>query len=163
MTNTFTAEDLLAGTAAEHTVEVPASVLSPVEEGAGEETCKSVVIRPLSVRDVERITKAAKEERVLTSILTVHQALVTPELTIDQVGKLPAGLVQFLLERINRVSGLTLGEDDLEAAVKAPLAKACFVLSKEFGWTPAECSELTVGQILLYLEMLARGEVEETE
>ncbi|MCP4600670.1 MAG: hypothetical protein GY847_09090 [Proteobacteria bacterium] len=163
MANTFTAEDLLAGTAAEHTVEVPASVLNPGEEEAGEDTGKSVIIKPLSVRDVEQITRAAKEERVLTSILTIHQALVKPKLTVDQVGKLPAGLVQFLLERINKVSGLTLGEDDLDAAVKAPLAKACFVLSKEFGWTPAECSDLTVGQILLYLEMLARGDVEETQ
>jgi len=31
-------------------------------------------------------------------------------------------------------------------------------LSKEFGWTPTECAELTIGQVLLYLEMIARGE-----
>ena len=57
-----------------------------------------------------------------------------------------------------RLSGLSMAADDLEAAVKAPLAKACFVLAREFGWTPADCSALTVGQILLYLEMLARNE-----
>jgi len=42
--------------------------------------------------------------------------------------------------------------------VRAPLARACFILAREFGWTPAECSELTVGQVLLYLEMIARQE-----
>jgi hypothetical protein len=37
--------------------------------------------------------------------------------------------------------------------VQAPLAKACFILAKEFGWTPEEVSGMTIGQILLYLEM----------
>jgi hypothetical protein len=83
---------------------------------------------------------------------------VSPKLTTEQVGSLSAGVVQFLSERVNRISGLTISDDDLEQAVKAPLAKACFVLAREFGWTPGECSELTVGQILLYLEMLGREE-----
>ena len=74
------------------------------------------------------------------------------------MGSLPAGVVQFLSEHVNRISGLALDEDDLERAVRAPLARACFILAREFGWTPAECSELTVGQVLLYLEMLAREE-----
>jgi hypothetical protein len=51
---------------------------------------------------------------------------------------------------------LTVADDDLDSALKAPLTKACFVLAREFGWTPAECAALTLGQILLYLEMLAR-------
>ena len=38
--------------------------------------------------------------------------------------------------------------------VQAPLARACFVLARQFGWTPDECAELTVGQVLTYLEML---------
>ena len=33
--------------------------------------------------------------------------------------------------------------------VQAPLAKACFVLAKEFGWTPEEVSGMTIGQIRL--------------
>jgi hypothetical protein len=67
-------------------------------------------------------------------------------------------LVQFLLAKVNAISGLSLDGDDLDRAIKAPLTRACFILSREFGWTPAQCSELTVGQVLLYLEMLARGE-----
>ena len=37
------------------------------------------------------------------------------------------------------------------------MARACFVLAKEFGWTPEEVSGLTLGQILLYLEMANGG------
>lgn len=97
---------------------------------------------------------------MLASVLMVQQALVAPRLTVEQVGSLPAGVVQFLSDRVNRLSGLTIDEDDLERAIKAPLARACFILAREFGWTPAQCSELTVGQVLLYLEMLGREERE---
>jgi len=95
---------------------------------------------------------------VLASILMVQQALVAPRLAVEQVVSLPAGLVEFLIGKVNELSGLQFEGDDLDRAVKAPLAKACFVLAREFGWTPAQCSELTVGQILVFLEMLARGE-----
>jgi hypothetical protein len=148
----LTAEDLLAGGAATYNVALPAALLKPGDDGnAGE-----VVLRPLLVRDVDRVVRAAKEQRMLTSVLMVHQALVSPKLTVEQVSGLPAGVVQFLVDKVNSLSGLQLGEDELEQAVKAPLARACFVLSREFGWTPEECSQLTVGQVLLYLEMLAR-------
>jgi len=88
----------------------------------------------------------------------VQQALTVPELTTEQVASLPAGLVRFLVQEVNRLSGLDVGEDELETAVRAPIARACFVLAREFGWTPQQCSDLTLGQVLLYLEMLARGE-----
>jgi len=88
----------------------------------------------------------------------VSQALVEPRLSVDQVHRLPAGLVEFLLAEVNRISGLTTPSDELADAVHAPLARACFVLAKEFGWTPQACADLTVGQVLLYLEMLGRGE-----
>jgi hypothetical protein len=155
MARHLTAEELLAGAGATHPVDVPATLRNgggPAEGAAA----GRVVLRPLTVRDVQRVTRAAKDQAVLTSTLMVQQALVEPKLTIEQVGGLPAGLVQFLLGRINRISGLTLEEGDLEHAVKAPLARACFVLAREFGWTAAECADLTVGQVLLYLEMLAR-------
>lgn len=160
MAHQLSADALLASGSATHTVKVPGALLrggngaeAPSERFAGE-----VTLRPLLVRDVDRVVRAAKEQRVLTSVLMVQQALVAPKLTVEQVGNLPAGLVQFLAERVGAISGLAIGEDDLEQAVKAPLARACFILAREFGWTPAECSELTVGQVLLYLEMLARQE-----
>lgn len=153
----LTAEDLLAGGSATHVVRLPESLLRPGAGGGGASgEGGEVTLRPLLVRDVDRVVRAAREQRVLTSVLMVQQALVSPRLTVDQVAELPAGLVQALLERVNAISGLAVAEDDLDRAVRAPLARACFVLAREFGWTPAECSELTVGQVLLYLEMLAR-------
>jgi hypothetical protein len=157
--NTLSADELLAGGSASFNVQIPAALLRPALAGtrapdatpAGE-----VVLRPLLVRDVERVTRAAKEQKVLSSVLMVQQALVTPKLSVEQVASLPAGLLQFLLAQVNALSGLSLDDDELENAVRAPLAKACFVLAREFGWTPAQCSELTLGQILLYLEMLAQ-------
>jgi len=152
----LTADDLLAGAAQTYTVAVPTALLRPGEpDGA---PAGDVVIRPLTVRDIERVSRAAKDQRVLSSVLMVHQALVAPKLTVDQVGGMPAGAVQFLLRKVNEISGLALASDEIEQAIRAPLTRACFVLAKEFGWTPAQCSELTVGQVLLYLEMLARDD-----
>jgi len=148
----LTAEDLLAGAALTHRVVVPAALLTAPSEGPAE-----VVLRPLVLADVIRLRRAAPEDGELASALMVQQALVEPTLTLDQVHRLPAGLVEFLLGEVNRVSGLSLGADELAEAVHAPLARACLVLSREFGWTPQRCAELTVGQILVYLEMLGRG------
>jgi hypothetical protein len=154
MARPLTAEDLLAGSAASHTVEVPAALLGGESNGGA--VAGQVVLRPLTVRDVQRVARAAKEQRLLTSILIVQQALATPQLSVEQVAGLPAGLVQFLLARVNAISGLAMDDGELDRAVRAPIARACFVLAREFGWTAAECSELTVGQVLLYLEMMAR-------
>lgn len=77
---------------------------------------------------------------------------------MDQVTQLPAGLASFLLDRINAISGISTSRDALEEMVQAPLARACFVLAKEFGWTPEDVSGMTIGQILLYLEMSRREE-----
>src|SRR5262245_18153140 len=156
----LSADDLLASGHATHTVALPAALLRAAdgEPGPRRDVAGEVVLRPLLVRDVDRVVRASREQRVLTSVLMIQQALVSPKLTVEQVGDLPAGVVQFLAERVNAVSGLAVAEDDLERAVKTPLALACFILAREFGWTPSECSELTVGQILLYLEMLARDE-----
>jgi hypothetical protein len=155
MARALSAEDLLAGAAATYAVEVPARVLDP--ESASPEPGE-VVLRPLTVRDLQRITQAAKEQQVLTSILMVQQALVRPKLTVEQTGSLPAGVLQFLLQKVNSLSGLGLDKDDLDQAVRAPLSRACFLLAREFGWSPAQCTELTLGQILVYLEMLAKND-----
>lgn len=154
MARRLTAEDLLAGASQTHRHEVPARLLGDGQPG-------EVELRPLTLRDVQRIGKAARDQRALTSVLMVQQALVEPKLSVEQVGALSAGLVQHLLDRVNAISGLALDEDDLDRAVKAPLARACFVLAREFGWTPDACAALTVGQVLLYLEMLARDGSEE--
>src|SRR5882724_7715686 len=162
MAHPLSVEDLLASGATTHTVALPAALLAGAPEGDGaaaeSPAAGEVVLRPLLVRDVDRVVRAAREQRVLASVLMVQQSLVAPKMTVEQVGDLPAGVVQFLADRVNAISGLTVDGDELERAVRAPLARACFILAREFGWTPSECSELTVGQVLLYLEMIARDE-----
>jgi hypothetical protein len=150
----LTADELLAGAALVHRVRVPEALLATSHGRDGTE----VALRPLVLADVLRLHRAAGEDGELASAFMVHQALVEPALTLEQVHRLPAGLVEFLLGEVRRVSGLSLGGDDLAEAVHAPLARACFVLAREFGWTPDRCAELTMGQALLYLGMLARGE-----
>jgi hypothetical protein len=154
---TLTAEELLAGSAATHRVQVPAH-LAPGWSSPDAATGAEVVVRPLVLADIARLNRAADDDGDLASALMVQQALVEPRLSIEQVHQLPAGLVEFLLAEVNRVSGLSLRGDELSDAVHAPLARACFVLAREFGWTPDRCAGLTVGQVLLYLEMLGRGE-----
>jgi hypothetical protein len=156
----LSAEELLLGAEATSTVELPPDVLQPAagEDAKGEVTPATIVIRPLTLADVQRIQKAARDERALTSVLMVQQALVEPKVTVEQVNRMHAGLVEYLLREVNRISGLSLDRDELHEAVHAPLARACFVLAREFGWTPEECAALTLGQALVYLELLGRGE-----
>jgi hypothetical protein len=147
---TLTAEELLAGGALTHEVEVPADLLNDNGDGPAD---AQVVLRPLTVRDLQRIGKATRDDEGLSAALLIQQALVEPALKLEQVSQLPAGLARFLVERINDISGVSTPRDALQELVQTPLARACFVLAKEFGWTPEEVSGMTIGQILLYLEM----------
>ena len=142
----LTAEELLAGSALTQD-----TVLPP--ELSGDAAPATVRLRPLTVRDLQRITKAVKDDESLSAAFMIQQALIEPELSYDQVLRLPAGLASFLVDRINEISGIDTPRDALAEFVQAPLAKACFVLAKEFGWTPQDVSGMTIGQILLYLEM----------
>ena len=152
----LTAEELLAGSALTHEVRIPSELTGT--NGSGPPHAE-VVLRPLTVRDLQRIGKAARDDDDLSASLMIQQALVEPALKPDQVSQLPAGLARFLVERINSISGISTPRDALAELVQAPLAKACFVLGKEFGWTPEQVSGMTIGQILLYLEMAAGKEV----
>ena len=151
---TLTAESLLVGAGATHDVTVPHALLS----ADGGEIDPTVVLRPLTVRDLQQIGRAASDnDDGLSAALMIQQALVQPALGLDQVTRLPAGLARFLVERINEISGVDAARDELAELVQTPLARACFVLAKEFGWTPEEVSGMTIGQILLYLEMSRGG------
>lgn len=147
---TLTAEELLAGGSLTHEVELPAELLSANGHAP---TATRVMLRPLTVRDLQLISKAAANDDGLSAALMIQQALVEPALKAEQVSQLPAGLARFLVERINALSGISASHNELEELVQAPLAKACFILAKQFGWTPEEVSGMTIGQILLYLEM----------
>lgn len=150
----LTAEELLAGSSLTHEVELPPELLS---DNGNVSNGKQVVLRPLTVRDIQRIGKASSSDEGLSAALMIQQALVEPTLKFEQISQLPAGMAKFLVERINSISGINTPRNELEEMVQAPLARACFVLSKEFGWTPEEVSGMTIGQILLYLEMAHGG------
>lgn len=146
-----TGEELLAGGALAHEIALPPELLAG-RDGAP----ASVTVHPLTVRDLQLIAKAAKDDESLAAALIIQQALVEPALKLEQIQRLPAGLARHLVDRINALSGIDLPRNALEELVQAPLAKACFVLAKEFGWTPEEVSGMTIGQILLFLEMSER-------
>ncbi len=155
----LTADELLAGSSITHDIEIPPSVITPTGDGRPAGAMK-VKLRPLTVRDVQRVTKAAKDDDTLLSVLLLKEGLVEPQLTFEQVHSLHTGLARYILDELNRISGLKVEANTLADAVQAPLARACFVLAREFGWSPQEVGELTMGQILLYLEMIGQSRSE---
>ncbi len=152
----LTADELLAGSTLSFDVLVPAEILHPSLNGAHDLPAggQRVRLRPLTLGDLQTIARAARENDSLVATLMVQQALVEPALTVAQVAALHAGLVHFLLEQVNQISGLSLSDDDLAQAIEAPLVKAAYLLAREYGWTPQQVNELTLGQLLLHLKML---------
>ncbi len=154
-----TPEELLAGSELVHDVVVPSELLQPgvndsvAHRDAPTEPSK-VRLRPLTVKDAQLIARAAKDDDVLTSILMIERSLIEPRLGRDQIAKLHGGLVRYLVDAIDQVSGLTTTKDDIAQFTESPLVQAFFVLTKEFGWTPQQIRELTLGQIIEYLELL---------
>jgi hypothetical protein len=149
----LSADELLAGSALTYDVALPPEVLRPMDaRAAGPD--RTVRLRPLTVQDLQVISRAAKENDSLVATLMVQQALVEPTLSVAQVSAMHVGLVQHLVREVMRISGITTSAEQVSAAAEAPLTKAAFILSKEFGWTPEEVGGLTLGQVLLHLEML---------
>ena len=144
----LTADSLLAGANVRQEVEIPERLV------AGVDGDRRVTLRPLTVRDLRLIARASKENEDLTAALMVRQALVEPTLTLEQLGQLPAGLMQFLLREVNRLSGITANEDEIFAALEDPLVRASLMLSRELGWTPEEIGRLTLGETMLHVAAL---------
>jgi len=157
----LTPEELLAGSDITFEVDVPGAVLQPrnggEEDGGGSRDSKTVRLRPLTVHDLQLVSRAAKESDSMMATLMVQRALVEPPMSVAQVAALHVGLLQFLLDEVERISGIEVSDEGLGGALEAPLTKAAFVLAQEFGWTPQQVSELTVGQVLVHLQMLSRG------
>ena len=151
-----TPEELLAGREMTFDVDIPPEILRPSADGSSGngQAAKKIQLRPLTVRDVQLIAKAAKDDEVLTSVLMIHKAVVEPELKQSDIASMHGGLVSFLVERINRISGLSTTDDEMREIVESPIVRAFFVLAREFNWTPQQVKEMTVGQILGYLELL---------
>ena len=144
----LSADELLAGGALRYEIDVPPALVDAAR-GSGR-----VKLRPLTVADLQLITRAARDNGNLVAALRVKAAVEEPALTLAQVSGMPIGLLEFLLAEVNRVSGLAVVPGTLERAAEQPIARAAHVLAKRFGWTPQQIGELTLGQILLHLQML---------
>ena len=149
----LTPEELLAGKDAVVDVEVPADVLRPTDADADSLSGGGVRLRALTVNDVQLIARAAGTDEVLTSVLMIQRALIEPQLGQSEIAAMHGGLVSFLVGQINRISGLTSTDEELRALADSPLAQALLILAREFHWTPRELRELTVGEVLAYLEL----------
>ena len=145
---TLTAEELLAGSALNHTISIPSDLLT----GNGYSVANTeVVIRPLTVRDLQRISKAAHDDDNLSAALMIVQAMVEPNLKLDQVTQLPAGIARFLVEQINTISGVNTPRSTLEAMVQVPfltplaatISTTSFDTSWKVGIHPRDCSSIS--------------------
>lgn len=152
----LSAEELLAGANIDFEVVIPADILNPVQ---GESTRKpgSVRLKPLTVHDLQLISRAARENDSLTAVLMVQRAITEPTMTMAEVNGMHAGLLQYLLQQVKNISGISASVQQMDQAMAAPLMQATFILAREFGWTPQEVNDLTLGQVLLNLEMLEQG------
>ena len=153
-----TAEELLYGKDQRFDLEIPRELLEPGIDGEAATSTngrgKTIRLRPLSLADVQLIAKAAKADEVLTSALMIQRAVVEPKLKQNQISDMRSGLVRFLVEHINRISGLNTTDDELREMTTAPLVQAFFVLAREFHWTPEQVKQMTVAQVLGYLELV---------
>ena len=147
------AQDLLAGSAIIHDVRVPGEILrpgaQPLEDGL-------IRMRPLDVATLTLVSRAAREDPSLIPLLMIKESLVEPVLGLDQIRCMHAGLVYFLAERVNLISGLGREDEALEGTASSPLGQTYILLAKHFGWTPEQVSQLTPGQVAVYLAGVAR-------
>lgn len=105
----LTAEDLLAGANATFDVSIPSALLQPAKtQGSNGAVTDEVLvrIRPLTIGVYQLIMKAAKNDPGLIPLLMIKESLVEPAMSLDQVRKLPIGLVELLIDQIRQVSGM---------------------------------------------------------
>lgn len=152
----LSAQDLLAGSAIIHDVAVPQEVLRPGAgtanggTGTGDAGGK-LRLRPLSVAAITLISRAARDDISLVPLLMLKESLVEPELSLEQIRQMHAGLVEFLVNRVNIISGLGPEGRGPEEAVDSPMGRTHLLLAKHFGWTPDQVAQLTPGQVAVYL------------
>jgi len=147
----LSAQQLLAGSALTHEVEIPEAIRSPSLGRVAASTAGRVRIRPLSVGTLALISRAAREDPGLVPLLMIKEALVEPALTLDQARQMHIGLVHFLVGKINEASGLGPDGEALDRALRSPAAQVQVLLAKHFGWTPQQVAQLTPGQVMVYL------------
>jgi hypothetical protein len=105
----LTAEDLLAGANTTFDVSIPSALLqsAKTQHSSGTAPDEALVrIRPLTIGVYQLIMKAAKNDPGLIPLLMIKESLVEPAMSLDQVRKLPVGLVELLIDQIRQASGL---------------------------------------------------------
>ena len=150
------AEDLLASSQTVHEVTIPPAILSPGVEDGRAAWSGRVRLRPLSVGILALISRAARDDPGLVPLLMIKEGVVEPALTLDQIRQLHIGLVHWLVGQVNRVSGLSADGETLAEAVDSPLGRTHLLLARHFGWTPEQVSQLTPGQVAVYLAGIDR-------
>jgi hypothetical protein len=153
----LTPHEVLAGGLLVHEVVIPPEVLNPAH-ASDAASARRVRLRPLKVATLALIAKAARDDASLVPSLIVKECLVEPALSFDQVRQLHAGLVQFLLAEINRISGLGSDGASARATAATAIGEAHVLLARHYGWTPAQVAELTPGQIAVYLAGLRQND-----
>lgn len=155
----LSAHELLAGSALIHEVAIPAQVLRPgTAAGPGESGRAGghVKLRPLRIATLALILKASREDPSLVPLLMIKESLVEPVVQLEQIRQMHAGLVHFLVARINLISGLDTDGAGAQDVAASPLGQTHLLLAKHFGWTPQQVAELTPGQVAVYLAGIER-------
>lgn len=150
------AEDLLASSQAIHEITIPAAILTPGLEDGRAAWSGRVRLRPLSVGVLALISRASRDDPGLVPLLMIKESIVEPALSLDQIRQLHIGLVYWLVGQVNRVSGLSADGETLAEAVDSPLGRTHLLLARHFGWTPDQVSQLTPGQVAVYLAGIER-------
>jgi hypothetical protein len=153
----LSAEELLAGADVTYDVEIPSALLvTRADAATATASPRRVRLRPLTLRDVQLIAKAARDDDVLTSVLMIQRAVVEPTLKENDIAAMRSGVVRFLVEQVNRISGLTSDADTQRDLAESPFMRAMVILAQEFGWTPEQIRSLTIAQVVGFLEGLQR-------
>ena len=145
----LTVDDLLTGSRTIHELVIPPAVLTPGHDAESDAPLASVRLRPLSVGLLMLISRAARDDASLAPLLMIKEAMLEPTLSLDHIRQMHIGLVYYLVSQINRISGL-------DGAVETPLGRMHILLAKHFGWTPDQVSQLTPGQVAVYLAGIGR-------
>lgn len=106
----LTPEDLLAGAENTFEIAVPPQLLRPNSNTSpSDQPDRTMVVqlRPLTIGTFQLIMKAARQDPGLIPLLMIKESLVQPVLSLEQIKQLPLGLVNFFIDHIRQISGLT--------------------------------------------------------
>ena len=87
----------------------------------------------------------------MVPLLLVKESMVEPTMSLDELRRLHAGLIHYLVSKVNTISGLSPSGDVLDDAVRSPAGQVHVLLAKHFGWSPDQVARLTPGQVAVYL------------